>query len=220
MSKPQFNPTQEQILAAMDVMMLKVLVSMTKEAFAKFEQQILDAGDYPVDVEKWKPKANSKRNIIELLTEEGHIVNGMVKNYKSSHMIQGLDELCSNPNVSTESNPCAKYYSELARLAADAGYIHRENALCRLENALSKAEQRFGKLAESLSGGMINFDDIILMEHRKKFLDLSLSLLAPLVDKHPDREIKQRKMYAEHFNHFNTPSVQDEVKKLQELLNQ
>lgn len=80
------------------------------------------------------------------------------------------------------------YYAELNRISRNAGFINAENSLCMADNDLVKAETNLIIATKDIHGFMP--EDIVMHDHRKKLIDLTLKLLASFVKPSEDKKRK------------------------------
>lgn len=200
MSK-DFKPSYEQLRCATLVLIAQAFNETVKEAFAKIEQKIIDDAVYEVEP-KYLEDPRGQLNEARILK-----VNDIPK-------IRGLHEYCKDASV---SNDAARYYSELDLRTRNAGFRNGMNASCMADSDYRNACEALVRIMKPIT--KIEYDDIIMVDHRRKLIDLTLRLLVPFIGEFKDKEILQKAYYNDRMNHFGTPAIKEEIDNLLNALN-
>ena len=181
-----FNPTGGQITAAQNLFIAMAFSQVTKEAFEKFETQILATGEYHYSDRIYDPKYKGMHELPE---------DRIIRKVSDTCHMKGLMNL-GKPEYA--GSDCEKYYQELGRLASNAGFVKEENAEASASHDVSKLEAILFKETKEIH----KFEDEVLCSNmivRRKVLDLILGLFATHVQER-DIEFAKRRYFNERMN--------------------
>lgn len=186
MATTQFNPTNNQIQAAKKVFIAMALTDVIRKNYTNIEQQVLNSGEY-----HYSPRYFEGKWIERGLSLPA---NRLIRDPKHDYMMDGLSEYCDNNSIDNDS---ARYYSELRRRCMNAGMIHGENALCKVENDLNKLENAL--IIETKPIHKLELDDVNMnMDNRRNLIELTLRLFGSLC-KNTESNLKNA-FYNEHIS--------------------
>ncbi len=172
----KFEPTNEQISIAQDLLIAMAMNLLMKQEFLKIETQILAEGEYHYS-DEWIKICERREIPFDKLIKEPS---------RTCHM-EGLD-LLNTPEY--EGTDCDRYYKEINRVTTSKGFLKAENSECIAENNVLKLERNFIESTKNIHG--LNPEDVSWsLENWRKLVDLLLGLFTNLAKSKSDFEAKK-----------------------------
>lgn len=154
MKKPNsFKPTPAQIAAAEDLTIAMALDQVVAPVFAELETQVLAEGVY--------------------LSEAGD----QITDARLTYRLKGISDYDTNKYPGSEAD---RFFTALKRAANAKGFLEGENTGSIVNHNVTKFENAFIDATEAIH--KIQRDKLYMLDHRKKLIDLTLSLIVPFID--------------------------------------
>lgn len=179
----KFSPTTTQIEAAQQLFIAMSFLEMANQEFERMENELLQTGTYHYDTIFYSDNRKSTR--LNFPTD---------RILRDRNDLFGLSGLSLNGQPEYEGTDSDKFFKELAKKAKQAGFIHAENAKALAEHDVNRLEVELIKATYNIHKTAL--DKLLMMEDRKKLLNLLLGIFAPLV-KNESFEEKQKIFYNE-----------------------
>lgn len=184
----KFEPTNEQIDLAQDLVIAMAFRDLAKESFEKWEAIILNEGNFRID-EKYRQEVNLRRRMLP--------ENEVIKNPGDLCFMAGINDY-GTPLY--EGSDAQLYYDILRKISLEHGFIHGENALSRAEHEVVKAATALIEGTRSIHP--IDPQKLTLLKHRQQLIELLLKLFAPFV---PNDQLAPKQ--AQYFSERHTQPI-------------